>query len=219
MSAFGNTDFSISSNTITPDEVTVEQTTPRTDSITAPVVDSQTGSTVAEDTFITGTPPQEIKTETTARDEGVDKKVTAVAKGLIEITIDPPASIIIDGTERTFSSSLGPLELSRGPHELICRRDGYQEYRETIRIKKGELSRRNITLQKIMGQLVLNTQKGARVFIDGEYRGTTPLHGPVKLPVGKHEVEIKKAGFKTWSSIVFVPENEELTLNIALVPM
>jgi len=220
INAFGSTDLNpIRSDNMIPIEVSVEQVTSKVDTISLSMENTETNSDEGKDTLGTITPPAETPVKESTEPETSNKKSPAIAKGLIEITVDPTASIIIDGVERTFSSSLGPLELSRGPHELICRRDGYEEYRETIKIKKGELSRRNITLQKIMGQLVLNTQKGARVFIDGEYRGTTPLHGPIRLPAGKHEVEIKKAGFKTWSSIVFVPESEELVLNIALVPM
>jgi len=220
INAFGTTDLNpMRSDNMTPIEVSVEQVPSKVDTISLSMENTKTNPDKGKDTLGTVTTPAEIPVKESMKPEIPDKESPTVANGLIEITVDPPASIIIDGVERTFSSSLGPLELSRGPHELICKRDGYQEYRETIKIKKGELSRRNITLQKIMGQLVLNTQKGARVFIDGEYRGTTPLHGPIRLPAGKHEVEIKKAGFKTWSSIVFLPESEELVLNIALVPM
>jgi len=220
INAFGTTDLNpMRSDNMTPIEVSVEQVPSKVDTISLSMENTKTNPDKGKDTLGTVTTPAEIPVKESMKPEIPDKESPTVANGLIEITVDPPASIIIDGVERTFSSSLGPLELSRGPHELICKRDGYQEYRETINIKKGELSRRNITLQKIMGQLVLNTQKGARVFIDGEYRGTTPLHGPIRLPAGKHEVEIKKAGFKTWSSIVFLPESEELVLNIALVPM
>jgi len=148
-----------------------------------------------------------------------EKSKPVPSNGLIEVRVDPPADIMIDGKTRTFSSSLGPLELSRGAHELVCRRDGYKEYRETIHIKRGELSRRNIILQKITGRLQFNTMNGARIFIDGEFKGTTPLSSPLVIPSGKHEVELKKPGYKTWSSIVYIPENEDITLNISLVPM
>jgi len=164
-----------------------------------------------------------VSTDATGSEE--DKKTKeessrpVPANGLIEIRVDPPADIIIDGRTRTFSSSLGPLELPRGAHEVVCRRDGYKEYRETVHIKKGELSRRNIILQRITGRLQFKTINGARVFIDGEFKGTTPLSSPLVVPAGKHEVELKKPGYQTWSSIVYIPENEELTLPISLVPM
>ena len=139
--------------------------------------------------------------------------------GFLEISIDPSAEIIIDGREKAFSSSLGPIELTSGRHELVCKREGYKDYREGIKIHTGELSKRNIILQKITGRIMFNTAAGARVFIDGAYKGVTPLQSPITLPAGAHSVELRKVGYKSWSNTVFVPENEDLTLTIHLVPM
>lgn len=168
-------------------------------------------------------PEEQENTKTSESAEGEkklkEKRKPVVSNGLIEIKVNPPADIIIDGRTRTFSSSLGPLELSIGAHEVLCRRDGYKDYRETIHIKKDELSRRNIILQRKTGRLQFNTIRDARIFIDGEFKGTTPLAAPLDIPTGKHEVELKKPGYKTWSSIVYIPENEDLVLTIALVAM
>lgn len=111
------------------------------------------------------------------------------------------------------------LELPVGTHELVCRREGHRNYVESVQIKRGELSRRRITLEEITGTLLLETPPGAQVFVDGVFKGTTPFSAPLALPAGTHRVDIKKAGFNAWTNAVFVPQDETVRLAISLVPI
>jgi hypothetical protein len=36
--------------------------------------------------------------------------------------------------------------------------------------------------------------------------------------VGTHRIELKKPGFQTWMSVVYVPQDETVRLAISLVP-
>lgn len=111
------------------------------------------------------------------------------------------------------------LELPAGTHEVVCRRDGYREYVETIRIVKGELSRRRIALREIMGALSIASEGGAELYIDGVFRAALPLSAPVPLSPGAHRVELRKPGRHAWSTSVFVPAEETVRLTISLVPL
>jgi len=138
--------------------------------------------------------------------------------GYLEITVEPEAAIYIDGKHHTDGAGLGPLELSVGTHEIVCERETYSIYREAIHIKKGELSRRRIFLERLQGAVHFETDNGIQIFIDDVFKGTTPISRPIKLPVGTHRIELKKLGYKSWVSKVFVPSGETLWLQIKLVP-
>ena len=139
--------------------------------------------------------------------------------GFLDIAVEPVASIIVDGEPQTASGRISMLELPAGPHEIVCRRDGYRDYVETVRVAKGELSRRRVVLAEIVGSLVVKSESGARLFVDGAYRGELPLEQPVPLAPGPHRVELKKPGYRSWSAEVHVPDGEPLKLAIRLVPL
>ena len=179
-----------------------------------------------------GTPPEEnvaepvAETETSAeiKSDGevvkrqAEQEQAAVTMGYLSVNVEPEAEILIDGMHRIHGASLGPLELSPGEHEVVCRKQGYREYRERVSIKRDELSRRNIILQQINGAVRFITDAGARIFIDGSYRGNTPLDRPITLTAGEHRIELRKVGCKNWENVVSISADETLRLRITLVP-
>lgn len=138
--------------------------------------------------------------------------------GFLDVAVDPPADVLVDGVRETSSGRLAMLEIEAGPHELVCRREGYREYVERLVILKGEASRRRISLAEIMGRLVVDGTAGARVYVDGALRGEVPTGEPIELRPGRHTVEIRKPGFAEWRNVVIVPAEEPLRLSITLVP-
>lgn len=67
--------------------------------------------------------------------------------------------------------------------------------------------------------LSLSLDTGIRVFIDGEYIGTTPIAGTMRLTRGKHLVELRRAGFADWSGEVDLRPGATLDLSAALIPL
>jgi len=136
--------------------------------------------------------------------------------GLLDIYVQPEAEIHVDGRWRASADRFGPVELPEGPHDITLRQRDYREYTERIYIRKGELSRRRIELQRVTGRLDFSTAAGASVFVNGKFYGTTPLQSPILLPAGKYLVELKKQGFMNWSGEVDIPADETLSLKIRM---
>ncbi len=141
----------------------------------------------------------------------------APAVGLIDIYVKPEAEIHIDGRWRASTDRFGPVELPAGPHDITLRQRDYREYTERIVIRKGELSRRRIELQRVTGSLDFTTVAGASVFVNGKFHGTTPLQNPIRLPSGKYLVELKKHGYLTWTGEVDIPPSGTLSLKINMI--
>ncbi|MDD4856892.1 MAG: serine/threonine protein kinase [Candidatus Krumholzibacteria bacterium] len=139
--------------------------------------------------------------------------------GYLDVTVDPPSDISIDGQFRTFGERLSMIELQTGTHELACRAEGRRDYVEAVQIKRGELSRRRISLEQLTGTLIIETRGGTHVYIDGVFKGNIPLPAPLTLPVGTHRVDLKSAGFQDWSDVIIVPRDETVRLSIDLVSL
>jgi tRNA A-37 threonylcarbamoyl transferase component Bud32 len=150
-------------------------------------------------------------------EELVAEKEPAPAVGLIDIYVEPEAEIHIDGHWRASADRFGPVELTVGPHDITLRQHDFMEYSERIVIRKGELSRRKIELQRVTGNLDFATVAGASVFVNGTFHGTIPLQAPIILPAGKYLVELKKHGYLTWTGEVDIPASETLSLKINMI--
>ncbi|MFA4947055.1 MAG: serine/threonine-protein kinase [Candidatus Krumholzibacteriia bacterium] len=164
-------------------------------------------------------PPEKPVMEKSAAPPAASARIEAPATGFVDITVEPMAEILIDGRRRVVGERLMMLELPAGMHEISCRSEGYRDYLETVQIKRGELSRRILSLEKLTGKISLETAAGTRIFVDGVFKGTVPLGSPLDVPVGTHRIELKKPGFQTWASAVYVPQDETVRLAISLVPV
>ncbi len=164
-------------------------------------------------------PPEKPVIEKSDAPPAASARIEAPATGFIDIDVEPAAEILVDGRRRAVGGRLAMLELPAGTHEIACRSEGCRDYLETVQVKRGELSRRTITLEKLTGMLSIETAAGAQIFVDGAFKGTVPLGSPLDVPAGTHRVELRKAGFQTWASPVYVPQDETVRLAISLVPV
>jgi tRNA A-37 threonylcarbamoyl transferase component Bud32 len=203
------------------------------DSVTA-VEDSLAVETLPAEPLLAAGPPEGIAPEpdtiasepepvhaadppAAREEEPATPEETAPAVGLIDIYVEPEAEIQIDGRWRAATGRFGPVELPEGPHDVVLRQQGYRDYMERIVIRRGELSRRRIELQRVTGGLDFSTVAGASVFVNGKFHGTTPLRTALQLPAGKYLVELKKHGYLTWTGEVDIPSNETLSLKINMI--
>jgi tRNA A-37 threonylcarbamoyl transferase component Bud32 len=153
--------------------------------------------------------PAETPTETV---------VATARKGWLSVTTEPAAEVYVDGVY-AGDTPLPRLEIRSGQHSLECRTPKHDTYRETVTIRAGELSSRNIVLQKLAGRLSLSTTEGAEVYLDGALIGVTPLAGPVELDAGQHQLTIKKAGYHVWNNSIAIDAKQLLPLKITLSPI
>lgn len=65
---------------------------------------------------------------------------------------------------------------------------------------------------------VTSTPPGAEIYLNNEYRGTTPATISA-APVGNHTIELRERGYKTWSGIITVTAGTTVSASSALVPL
>ena len=139
-------------------------------------------------------------------------------EGYLSITADPTCEVYVNGTYRGDASPTLRLTLLAGRQTVECRHPSCETYLETITIVGGELSRRNVTLERLRGIISVATTEGAELYVDGQLIGITPIMRPIEVDAGTHTVTIKKANFYAWTSEVSVEANATLPLRITLSP-
>jgi hypothetical protein len=139
-------------------------------------------------------------------------------KGWLSVAAWPSAEIHIDGRYIGDIPPTMSVELAGGYHKLECKNPMHEPYIEEIKIISGELSRRNITLKKLRGQISLAATEGAEFYVDGNLVGITPIMEPIVIDAGKHHLTLKRAGFHIWNSKITLQANQVLPLKIVLSP-
>jgi len=140
-------------------------------------------------------------------------------KGRLLVTADMDnADVEIDKDSKGRTPVL--LELKPGNYLVVVK---YQEYKyqQIVEVKANETAKVLATLkpkevETPMGMLtVLCTTPGSEVWINGEKKGLAP-QTQLKLPVGQHFVELKKAGYNTAQRTVVIKANETVLENFEL---
>ena len=143
-----------------------------------------------------------------------DGKTTEVNINLIptfaqaEITCqDQDAEIYIDGEKKANGSFKGQLD--EGTHQLEVRKQSHRTLKKTINVISGQTLRENIEkLQAINGKLNLDSNPfEAEIYIDAKHYGQTPMQIP-NLLIGEHNLQLKKEGFKDFSTKIKIEENK-----------
>jgi hypothetical protein len=56
--------------------------------------------------------------------------------------------------------------------------------------------------------------RGARLFLNGEERGLTPV--TLRLDAGRYHLELRRSGYLTWASYIQLPQRTQMSLQVSL---
>lgn len=130
----------------------------------------------------------------------------------------------IDGAEIRINGELKGNcrwkgELTSGPVEIGIVKTGYKPYRQTISLKTNEEKVIRISVKDLevtTGSIRVNCNiEGASVYVDNEYKGTTPGEFR-RIPTGKHKLKVTKDGYENYTTDVEVPENRFVNVEVNL---
>ncbi len=141
--------------------------------------------------------------------------------GSLDVRSTPSgASIYIDGTYKG-GTPLVVLELSGGSHQVKLSRSGYSDHTQTAFVTAGKTTIVSATLSPTpppTGALnVKSTPSGANVYIDGTYKGITPLVVS-KLSEGSHQVRLARGGYYEHTRTVSITAGNIVTVSPTLSP-
>lgn len=122
--------------------------------------------------------------------------------GILKITSKPiGASVLLNGVEVGKTPYENP-EIPVAEYQLTIRENGYTDYNESVKIISSrtksiskQLTSSSTTTAGEFGKIKITTKPSeATVYLDGKFVGSTPYTND-KMPVGTHNLVIKKKGF------------------------
>ncbi len=126
------------------------------------------------------------------------------------------AEVYVDG-DYVGKTPLKGYKLSTGTHTIKLVRDGYEDYVKTVNINPGETTKIEATLSEAKAMLKITSDpSGAGVYVDGDYKGTTPL--TISLSPGTHSVRLSKSDYEDYTTSVTLNPGESKTISATLTP-
>jgi len=139
-------------------------------------------------------------------------------QGTLSVASTPSgAEVYVEGALRGRTPL--SLALPEGRYGVELRLSGYQPYRATVQVRRGETTRLEARLVPLprTGTLYLETSpQGAEVYLEGRLQGRTPLR--LSLDEGTYRVEFRLAGYEPYQATVRVEGGRETRLVASLRP-
>ncbi|MFN4071149.1 MAG: PEGA domain-containing protein [Thermus caldifontis] len=145
--------------------------------------------------------------------------VPEARQGTLVISSSPSgAEVYVEGALRGRT----PLSLSlpEGRYAVELRLSGYEPYRATVQVRRGETTRLDVRLNPVSrtGTLLLESSPtGAEAYINGALRGRTPLR--LVLEEGTYQVELRAPGYEPYRAAVRVERGRETRVSASLRPI
>ena len=128
------------------------------------------------------------------------------------------AQIVIDG-ENVGTTPVSELAVSSGRHQMEIRTPNYQNFKTDVSVNGcGEKQAFDFALIPNWSPVIISsTPQGAKVEIDGNPMGITPLE--IELAAGSYQLTLIADRFKSWQTQLVVKPNQPQRMeNIRLLP-
>lgn len=152
-------------------------------------------------------------------------KPGANAPGAIYISSSPGnAQIWINGqytvdTNESIDNPFGFTDLAPGQYTVVLRKEGYQDYTETVILNPNEIYNIKAVLTPgvtATGWLQINTNPtDVKVYLQGKQVAIAPILLS-DVPPGTYEITLKKDGYDDWYDTVVIAAGQITTINAEL---
>ncbi len=115
------------------------------------------------------------------------------------------AQIHVGGALVSAAAARAGVRLPAGVHRVDVSAPGYRAYETTIELAGGDRVVLDARLDPVRAPLAVECDvPGAEVLVDGERVGDTPMVSAALVPEGLHRVEVRRAGYVTFTAAVEV---------------
>jgi len=143
----------------------------------------------------------------------VEAKPVPPASFKVQFSSIPVATLFVDGKKIGPSIPARTLSLEEGEHSVRLEAADFPPYEKKFRV--GPKSENRVHYQFPVSMLVIQAPgwAGARVLVDGKYRGSLPDAARLKLPPGSYNVTLSREGSNPVTEKIDVPEGAPKTWN------
>jgi serine/threonine protein kinase len=131
----------------------------------------------------------------------------------VQFSSVPVATLSVDGKKIGPSIPARTLSLEEGEHTVRLEAPDFPPYEKKFRV--GPKSENRVHYQFPISMLVIQAPgwAGARVLVDGKYRGSLPDASRLRLPPGSYSVTLSREGSSPVTEKIDVPEGSPKTWN------
>lgn len=142
-----------------------------------------------------------------------EKEVRTNTTGKLMVSCQPWAEVYIDSFKVDTTPLSSYIILKAGRHHLVLKNPGYPQYSQIINIQPGGTELVNVNFKTTVGYLECNIHPWGDLYIDGIFRGQTPLTAPIALMPGKHRLMVKNPSFADRHEDITIKKGESFYFN------
>ncbi|MEO0076629.1 MAG: PEGA domain-containing protein, partial [candidate division WOR-3 bacterium] len=136
--------------------------------------------------------------------------------GSVKISVLPWATVFIDGKEIFTTPKDTIINLVSGTHIIKLINPNFPIIESIINIKPAQQHTVLVDLNEHIGYLQIIVHPWADIYINDEYKTTTPTSSPLILPIGKYELTLKNPYFSPYTETIFIKPKQTIERNIIL---
>ncbi len=163
------------------------------------------------DIALTGYKPQQVELNVSrSTPQRINANLVSSSATLDVTSIPTGASVSVNGVYRGVT----PIKVDKiqeGQSFLEVVADGYAPYKEQLQLAAGEIFAVHAPLLALPSKLsIVSIPDGARVYVDNQFKGETPLELD-KTSAGSYRIRVEKDGFELMARTVDVANNQTVT--------
>ncbi len=135
--------------------------------------------------------------------------------GSILLTSTPWAKVYVDNTFIGETPISKPIVLSAGKHSVTFMHPSFDPILKSIAVRPNKETHVFADFIAKAGFINCIVNPWAEVFVDEQYKGTTPLEKPILISSGKHQVRFKNTSFVDVIREVTIKSKDTVTLHIS----
>ncbi len=147
----------------------------------------------------------------------------------ISVRSEPEGASVFIDNDSVGVTPLHDIELPAGDVPVRINKAGMVMIDTVVSVSRGATSLLSFTLQEIgpivaengndepvHGRMSVNsTPRGASIYLDGQFLGTTPYHND-EVPAGRYRLTLRSDGYETYTETLNIPEAREVSVSASL---
>jgi serine/threonine protein kinase len=134
----------------------------------------------------------------------------------ISFTSNPWAKVFVDGRLAGETPLAQPIRLAPGKHSITFSNPSFDPILKSIDVQPGKRQVVSADFMEHAGFLVCRASPWAEVYVDEQYKDTTPLGKPIILSAGQHRIRLHNIAFSDTMQVITIIPRDTLFMTISL---
>ncbi len=156
------------------------------------------------------------QTRTANNDRPAEAIVPSLDSLKVVFTSNPWAKVYVDGKMVGETPLAQPVFLTRGKHSITFTNPAFEPIVRSIDVRSGREQTVSADVMANAGFLVCAVQPWAEIYVDEQYKDTTPLNRPIVLSAGSHNIRFHNTAFNDTIQVVTIKPGDTLSISITL---